>query len=112
MSTSRNVRSRIAEGFIWFSLAIGIVPLVLVMWEMLYKGLPAITPSFFTSLPPLLVRPLLRHFVNDVTVSGEYAKHHVPCCCHALLLDLSWIFFTSSCRVYTVSMAFQQRSQL
>lgn len=53
VSTSRKVRSRIAEGFIWFSLAIGVVPLVLVMWEMLYKGLPAITPSFFTSLPPL-----------------------------------------------------------
>jgi phosphate transport system permease protein len=53
VSTSRKVRSRIAEGLIWFSLAIGIAPLVLVMWEMLYKGLPAITGSFFTSLPPL-----------------------------------------------------------
>ena len=53
VSTSRKVRSRIAEGFIWFSLVVGIAPLVLVMWEMLYKGLPAITGSFFTSLPPL-----------------------------------------------------------
>lgn len=53
VSKSRRVRSRIAEGLIWLSLAFGIVPLVLVMWEMLYKGLPAISPSFFTSLPPL-----------------------------------------------------------
>jgi phosphate transport system permease protein len=53
VSTSRKVRSRVAEGLIWFSLAIGIVPLVAVMWEMLYKGLPAISLSFFTSLPPL-----------------------------------------------------------
>lgn len=53
VSTSRKVRSRIAEGLIWASLAFGIVPLVLIMWEMLYKGLPAISPSFFTSLPPL-----------------------------------------------------------
>ena len=53
VSTSRKVRSRIAEGFIWFSLVVGSAPLVLVMWEMLYKGLPAITGSFFTSLPPL-----------------------------------------------------------
>jgi len=53
VSRSRKVRSGIAEGLIWFSLAVGIAPLVLVMWEMLYKGLPAITASFFTSLPPL-----------------------------------------------------------
>ncbi len=53
VSTSRKVRSGSAEGLIWFSLVIGIAPLVLVMWEMLYKGLPAITASFFTSLPPL-----------------------------------------------------------
>lgn len=53
VSTGRKVRSRVAEGFIWFSLAVGIVPLVLIMWEMLYKGLPAISMSFFTELPPL-----------------------------------------------------------
>lgn len=53
VSRSRKVRSGIAEGLIWFSLVVGIAPLVLVMWEMLYKGLPAITASFFTSLPPL-----------------------------------------------------------
>lgn len=53
VATSRRVRSGIAEGLIWFSLAIGIAPLVLVMWEMLSKGLPAITASFFTTLPPL-----------------------------------------------------------
>ena len=46
-------RSGVAEGLIWFSLAVGIVPLVSVLWEMLYKGLPAISASFFTSLPPL-----------------------------------------------------------
>jgi phosphate transport system permease protein len=53
VSRSRKVRSGFAEGLIWFSLVVGIAPLVLVMWEMLYKGLPAITASFFTSLPPL-----------------------------------------------------------
>jgi phosphate transport system permease protein len=53
VSTSRKVRSGSAEGLIWFSLVIGIAPLVLVMWEMLSQGLPAITASFFTSLPPL-----------------------------------------------------------
>ncbi len=53
VSTSRRVRSRMAEGFIWGSLALGVVPLVLVMWEMVSMGLPALAPSFFTSLPPL-----------------------------------------------------------
>lgn len=53
VARSRLVRSRVAEGFVWLSLLFGLVPLALVLWEMLKRGLPAIVPSFFTSLPPL-----------------------------------------------------------
>lgn len=52
LSRSRRVRSSLGEGIVWFSLAFGMVPLVLVIWEMLHLGLPAISASFFTELPP------------------------------------------------------------
>ena len=52
ISRSRIVRSRLAEGFIWFSVLLGLVPLVAVLVEMLVQGLPAISASFFTELPP------------------------------------------------------------
>ena len=53
ISRSRIVRSRSAEGLIWFSVLFGMVPLVAVLVEMLVKGLPAISGAFFTELPPL-----------------------------------------------------------
>lgn len=52
LSRSRRVRSRLGEGVVWFSLAFGMVPLILVIWEMVRVGLPAISGSFFTELPP------------------------------------------------------------
>jgi phosphate transport system permease protein len=52
LSRSRRVRSRLGEGVVWFSLAFGMVPLILVIWEMIRVGLPAISGSFFTELPP------------------------------------------------------------
>jgi phosphate transport system permease protein len=52
LSRSRRVRSGLGEGVVWFSLAFGMVPLILVIWEMLRLGLPAISGSFFTELPP------------------------------------------------------------
>ena len=52
LSRSRRVRSRLGEGVVWFSLAFGMVPLILVIWEMVHVGLPAISGSFFTELPP------------------------------------------------------------
>ena len=53
VSRSRIVRSRIWEGLVWFTLLFGLVPLVLVLYEMISKGLPAISLDFFTELPPL-----------------------------------------------------------
>lgn len=53
VSRSRVVRSRIWEGLVWFTLLFGLVPLVLVLYEMISKGLPAISFDFFTELPPL-----------------------------------------------------------
>lgn len=52
VSRSRIVRSRIAEGLIWFSVLFGLIPLVAVLFEMLLKGLPALSMAFFTELPP------------------------------------------------------------
>ena len=52
LSRSRRVRSGLGEGLVWFSLAFGMVPLVLVIYQMLHLGLPAISGSFFTELPP------------------------------------------------------------
>ena len=52
LSRSRRVRSRLGEGVVWVSLAFGMVPLILVIWEMIRVGLPAISGSFFTELPP------------------------------------------------------------
>ena len=52
LSRSRRVRSGLGEGIVWVSLAFGMVPLILVIWQMLYLGLPAISGSFFTELPP------------------------------------------------------------
>ncbi|MFZ4756081.1 MAG: phosphate ABC transporter permease subunit PstC [Miltoncostaeaceae bacterium] len=52
LSRSRRVRSRLGEGVVWVSLAFGMVPLILVIWEMIRVGLPAISASFFTELPP------------------------------------------------------------
>lgn len=52
LSRSRRVRSGLGEGVVWFSLAFGMVPLILVIWQMLRLGLPAISGSFFTELPP------------------------------------------------------------
>lgn len=53
VARARIVRSRIWEGLVWFTLLFGLVPLVLVLWEMLSKGLSAISWDFFTELPPL-----------------------------------------------------------
>lgn len=53
VSTGRVVRSRIWEGLVWATLLFGLVPLVLVLWEMVSKGAPAISWGFFTELPPL-----------------------------------------------------------
>lgn len=52
VSRSRVVRSRMAEGLIWFSVLFGLIPLVAVLFEMLVKGLPALSVAFFTELPP------------------------------------------------------------
>lgn len=52
ISRSRVVRSRVAEGFIWFSVLLGLVPLGAVLAEMLIQGLPALSVAFFTELPP------------------------------------------------------------
>ena len=52
LSRTRRVRSGLGEGLVWFSLAFGMVPLILVIWQMLHLGLPAISASFFTELPP------------------------------------------------------------
>ncbi|MFM9017858.1 MAG: phosphate ABC transporter permease subunit PstC [Actinomycetota bacterium] len=52
ISRSRIIRSRVAESLIWFSVLLGLVPLVAVLAEMLIKGLPALSASFFTELPP------------------------------------------------------------
>jgi phosphate transport system permease protein len=52
VSRSRQVRSRVAEVVIRTSLLIGIIPLVAIFVEMLIKGIPAITPGFFTEVPP------------------------------------------------------------
>ena len=53
VSRARIVRSRVWEGLVWVTLLFGLVPLVLVLVEMLRKGLPAISWDFFTELPPL-----------------------------------------------------------
>lgn len=52
VSRSRRVRSTSAEMVIRISLLIGIIPLVAIFTEMLIKGIPAITPGFFTEVPP------------------------------------------------------------
>ncbi len=52
LSGARRARSGFGEGAVWFSLLFGMVPLILVMWQMLHLGLPAISASFFTDLPP------------------------------------------------------------
>jgi phosphate transport system permease protein len=53
VSRSRRVRQRLAVGFIYVSLLVGLVPLGAVIGEMLAVGLPAISVDFFTELPPL-----------------------------------------------------------
>ncbi len=53
VSRARVVRSRVWEGLVWFTLLFGLVPLVLVLYEMISKGAPVISKSFFTELPPL-----------------------------------------------------------
>ena len=52
VSRSRRVRSGIAEGAIYLCLVISLVPLGLILGKVLVEGLPAISPSFFTTLPP------------------------------------------------------------
>src|SRR5262249_19174204 len=53
VSRTRVVRQKIAVSSIYFALLVGLVPLVAVLAEMLRKGLPAISWSFFTELQPL-----------------------------------------------------------
>lgn len=52
VSPGRRIRSGIWEGLIYLTLVVTLVPLVLILFEILKEGLPAITPSFFTELPP------------------------------------------------------------
>jgi phosphate transport system permease protein len=53
VSRSRRVRQRVAVGFVYASLLVGLVPLGAVLGQMLVDGLPAISAEFFTELPPL-----------------------------------------------------------
>ncbi|MEW6581346.1 MAG: phosphate ABC transporter permease subunit PstC [Actinomycetota bacterium] len=53
VSRSRLTRQRIAVGFVYVSLLVGLVPLGALLGEMLVTGLPAISGAFLTELPPL-----------------------------------------------------------
>ncbi|MBJ7455702.1 MAG: phosphate ABC transporter permease subunit PstC [Thermoleophilia bacterium] len=52
VSRGRRVRSGIAEGGIYAALVISLIPLGLILGKILVEGLPAISWSFFTELPP------------------------------------------------------------
>ena len=52
VSTSRRVRSGIAEGLVHLCLVVSLIPLVLILGKILVEGAPAISWSFFTELPP------------------------------------------------------------
>ena len=57
VSRTRIVRSRIGEGLVWFTLLFGLVPLVLVLVEMLSKGLPVISKTSSPSCLRLIRTP-------------------------------------------------------
>jgi phosphate transport system permease protein len=52
VATGRRVRSGIATGLVYLALAISLVPLGFILGKILVEGLPAISWSFFTELPP------------------------------------------------------------
>jgi phosphate transport system permease protein len=52
VSRSRRVRSGLAVGGVYAALVISLIPLVLILGKILVEGLPAISWSFFTELPP------------------------------------------------------------
>ena len=52
VSTSRRVRSGLATGTVFLALVVSLVPLVFILGKILVEGLPAISWSFFTELPP------------------------------------------------------------
>lgn len=52
LSRSRRMRSAAGTLVVYLSVAIAILPLALVLKELIVEGGPAISPSFFTELPP------------------------------------------------------------
>lgn len=53
ISPSRRRRSMFATGAIYLSIAIAVVPLGLILGEMLIQGLPELSWTFLTALPPI-----------------------------------------------------------
>ncbi len=52
VSTTRRVRSVVAECVVYACLLVSLVPLVLILGKIVVEGAPAISWSFFTELPP------------------------------------------------------------
>jgi phosphate transport system permease protein len=52
VSRTRRIRSALAVGGVYLALVISLIPLVLILGKILVEGLPAISWSFFTELPP------------------------------------------------------------
>jgi phosphate transport system permease protein len=52
VSRARRIRSGLAEGAVYAALVISLIPLGLILGKILVEGLPAISWSFFTELPP------------------------------------------------------------
>lgn len=52
VSRSRKVRSGIADALLYGSVVVALIPLGMIFGTLLIKGIPALSPAFFTGLPP------------------------------------------------------------
>ena len=69
---ARLIRSRIVITLCVIALAIAVIPLAALSWEIIVKGLPVIKASFFTQLPltPNLVNPNMTGGVSNAIVGS------------------------------------------
>lgn len=77
----RKLKSDVLLGGLWFAGVIAVVPLVLIVGYVLAKGLPAITPDFFTQTAPPPGLPgggMAQAFVGTAMIVGIATLISVP----------------------------------
>ena len=80
-SPARRLRDRVALAACWLAAALVILPLALIVWHLLEKGLPALTLDFFVRMPTPVGEPgggMANAIVGTLVLVGLGAAFAVP----------------------------------